>query len=88
MRLPGLAAEYIRTCADCGWTWRVPREFARNRFRWLSTSIVENNLRTRATGGFPPRLMPPSSAAGGQQAAFRNCPKCGSVHFAQRPARD
>jgi hypothetical protein len=41
MRLPGLAAEYIRTCADCGRTWRVPRAFARRGFQSLSTSILE-----------------------------------------------
>lgn len=88
MRMPGLAAEYTRTCLDCGCTWRVPRAFARRRFQSLSTSIMENNLRTRATGGLDPRLTPRSSrAADEQREAFRHCPKCGSEHFAQRPAR-
>ena len=90
MRWPGLAVEYIRTCADCGCTWRVPRAFARHRFPSLSTSIVENNLRTRPTGGLDPQRMPPSSgaAADGQEETFWLCPKCGSEHFSQRPARD
>jgi hypothetical protein len=88
MRLPGPAAEYLRTCADCGYTWRVPRQFARRRFP-LSASIRENNLRARPTGGLDPQRMPePSSAAGEQREAFRHCPECGSEHFAQRPARD
>jgi hypothetical protein len=90
MRVPGLAAEYIRTCADCGCTWRVPRALARRRrFRSLSASVLENNLRTRAAGGLDPRLERQSGrAAGGQQEeAFRHCPKCGSEHFEQRPAR-
>jgi hypothetical protein len=89
MRLPGLAAEYIRTCADCGCTWRVPRAFARRRFPSLSTAIMENNLRTRPTGGLDPQLMPQvSRAADEQRETFRHCPECGSEHFAQRPARD
>jgi hypothetical protein len=90
MRFPWLAAEYIRTCAGCGYTWRVPRAFARRRFESLSTSILENNLRTRATGGLDPQLMPRSggAAAGEQREAFRHCPRCDSEHFAQRPARD
>jgi hypothetical protein len=90
MRLPGLAAEYIRTCANCGCTWRVPRAFARHRFQSLSTSIVENNLRIRATGGLDPQLMPQFSrvAAGEQRETLRHCPECGSEMFSQRPARD
>lgn len=89
MRMPRRAAEYIRTCADCGCAWRVPRAFARRGFQSLSTSIVENNLRTRAVGGLDPRLMPQSGGVGGEQReAFRHCPECGSEHFAQRPARD
>jgi hypothetical protein len=89
MRMPGLASEYIRTCADCGCAWRVPRAFAQRRFQALSTSILENNLRTRPVGGLDPRLMRhPSRADGEQREALRHCPKCGSEHFAQRPARD
>jgi hypothetical protein len=69
MRIPGLAAEYIRTCADCGYTWRVP---ARGRFQPLSSAIPENNLRTRPAPGADPRLLPQTRrVAGGQRQAFR-----------------
>lgn len=89
MRLPRLAAEYVRTCADCGSTWRVPRAFARRRFQSLSATILNNNLRTQPTGGLDPRLLPqPTSAAGEQREAFRHCPECGLERFTQRPARD
>ena len=87
MRMPGQAAEYLRTCADCGSTWRVPRAFARRGFSSLSTAILENNLRTRTTGGLDPRRLPsPGRAAREQRETFRHCPECGSSHFGQRPA--
>jgi hypothetical protein len=89
MRIPGLASEYIRTCADCGYTWRVPRGFTRGRFQSLSAAILENNLRTRPAPGADPRFLPPARrAADGQRQAFRRCPECGSGAYAQRPARD
>jgi hypothetical protein len=45
MRLPWQAREYERTCADCGYSWRVPRAFARHRI-----SISGFNLGTDNTG--------------------------------------
>ena len=88
MRIPGLAAEYVRTCADCGSAWRVPRAFA-HRFQSISTAIVENNLRARPVGGLDPQLMPQSSRPDNdQREAFRHCPECGSERYTQRQARN
>jgi hypothetical protein len=88
LHLPVLPAEYERTCADCGHTWRVPRAFARRRFPRLSALILANNLRYPVTGGLDARLFPAthSSAAGSERETFRHCPRCGSEQYAQRPA--
>jgi hypothetical protein len=35
MYLPWPARQYERTCADCGYSWRVPRQFARKHIQTL-----------------------------------------------------
>ena len=40
MRLPGQAREYVRTCVECGYAWRVPRSAARRRTRSISMFSV------------------------------------------------
>jgi hypothetical protein len=56
MHLPWLAQQYQRTCADCGHTWRVPRQFARRRMRisFFRGLLTGGGFRT---GGGRSRLM-------------------------------
>lgn len=86
MRLPWQAAEYARTCAECGYTWRVPRSAARRRFRSISAFNVAGSgaMIDRAEL----RNEVNSISAQNQPAeTFRHCPQCGADHFTQRPLR-
>jgi hypothetical protein len=76
MRLPWLAQQYQRTCADCGCAWRVPRYFARRH-------VLAIPVRTSGSG---PELQEDMDLQE-QMASLRKCPKCGSVHYSQRPIR-
>lgn len=51
MRLPWSARQYERTCADCGYAWPVPGQFAHKNVAsvWGATS----GLRSRSIGGQP-----------------------------------
>jgi predicted nucleic-acid-binding Zn-ribbon protein len=86
MRFPWQPAEYARTCAECGYTWRVPRSAARRRFRsisalniaWGGTMIDRAELRNEIQS---------IEAQNQPVETFRHCPKCGADHFTQRPLR-
>ena len=87
MRLPWQAREYERTCADCGWTWRVPRQLARRRVKSISGFGVTSHGGQTAADRAELRVEVQSNMAVGAQAeAFRACPKCGSERYTQRPA--
>ncbi|MGH3224302.1 MAG: hypothetical protein ACRDPY_37405 [Streptosporangiaceae bacterium] len=99
MRLFWLAAEYERTCSDCGWSWRVPRSAARRRGRTPRSTAAgqpKSLLQTRAaTGGTacmgkPARLRAEASPViFASQAAgeLRACPRCRGERFNQQPLR-
>ena len=91
MRIPGLAAEYERTCADCGYAWRVPRAFRRRKVKSISAFSVGDPGRYPARGGIDRAELNAEvqsiMALGEQADAFRRCPKCGSEHHTQRPVR-
>ena len=85
--LTGLfAREWERTCAECGYTWRVPRSIARRGIRGLSAMTV-------AVGAEGARSNPRGNAElwGGLAAraetmeGFRLCATCGVDNFTQRP---
>jgi len=91
VRLRLFAREWERTCAECGYSWRVPRAIARGGIRGMSA---------RSLGSAGPRLNPGSFATPGsftdarrgietraeQMDAFRICAKCSADDFTQRPA--
>jgi len=82
MHLPWLAQQYQRTCADCGCTWRVPRYFARRHVLEIF------NLPIKGSGGAESGAeLRTEMKLGEEEESLRECPKCSSVHFSQRPVR-
>ena len=90
MRIPWRAREYERTCAECGYAWRVPRPAVRKPISGFSTAP---RGRPVSLGGVNPVVaasepeLVPSEAISETAAAFGHCPKCGSDHYTQRAAR-
>jgi hypothetical protein len=80
MRIPWRAREYERTCAECGYVWRVPR--------WAVHPPMKG-LPFVGLGGVGLRAEIDSVVAANAQmadetASLRVCSKCGSVHYTQR----
>jgi DNA-directed RNA polymerase subunit M/transcription elongation factor TFIIS len=82
MRVPWQPREYARTCAECGYIWRVPRWAAQRRVR--SISMISVASRTAIDRGELTRKVQSASAANLSADTFRHCPKCGADHFTQR----
>jgi hypothetical protein len=94
MKLPWQAREFERTCADCGYTWRVPRQFARRHFQSISILSTSAPItRGRALDPRGPRFYRLDSEVQAIESsnqdieAFRSCPKCSSQHYTQRAVR-
>lgn len=85
MHLPWLAQQYERTCADCGYSWRVPRYFARKRVVSIYGATC-GGIRAHRRGPAEADLQA-GRAAVEQAESLRTCPKCGSEHFSQHPVR-
>jgi predicted nucleic-acid-binding Zn-ribbon protein len=77
------AREWERTCAECGYTWRVPRSIARGGM----SGTTERGMFRGA--GSSPRILGEINAGiearAEQKEAFRICAKCGADDFTQRP---
>jgi hypothetical protein len=76
------AREWERTCAECGYTWRVPRAIARRRMGGMgamSATAAESSFRGRSAyaGAIDARAE--------LMEGFRVCAKCGADHFTQSP---
>jgi hypothetical protein len=84
MRLPWQARDYQRVCADCGHTWRVPRQFARRRVQSISGMSVAS--RRRIDRSELQREIESSMAISEEAEAFASCPRCGSDRYTQRAA--
>jgi hypothetical protein len=93
MRFPWQARKYERTCAGCGYAWRVPRQFARRPVRTVSMFQTRG---LRVSGGLDPRAtdhseydteIQSSLELSKEAGAFRVCPKCGCEQYTQRAAR-
>jgi predicted nucleic-acid-binding Zn-ribbon protein len=84
----GLAREYIRTCRECGYTWRVPRAIARQSGRGMSAVTLRGNLGRAAMGGGGSQLDRIIGARAAEIEAFRICAHCGVDSFDQRPVRE
>jgi hypothetical protein len=88
MRLPWLAQQYERTCADCGCTWQVPWQLARRRVQSISGfRVTSRGWQTAADRAELNAEVQASTEIGEQWEAFRTCPKCGSERYSQRPLR-
>ncbi|MGD0604228.1 MAG: hypothetical protein ABSA53_11595 [Streptosporangiaceae bacterium] len=85
MRVPWPVQEYARTCASCGYTWRVPRSAARRRIRSISMFSVA----TRQSVDRAELAREVSSISAENQLAetFRHCPRCDAQQFEQHPWR-
>jgi len=90
MHLPWLARQYERTCADCGHSWLVPRQFVR---------VKPLPVRPYAGGGQGALIRQGGTTyadAADIQAyerraeeakVYRKCPECRSEHYTERPVR-
>ena len=91
MRIRLRAAEYERTCQECGYSWRVPRSIARRGMRGVSAMSVMGATRERGfgqPGGFGlNNMMSGISARAETMEGFRICSVCGVDKFTQRPFR-
>jgi hypothetical protein len=82
--------EYERTCAKCGYAWRVPRSAVQ---KPVSGFSVAPRGRPVIMGGFNPVVedstpeLVGSEAISEAAAAFGQCPECGSYRYAQRRIR-
>jgi DNA-directed RNA polymerase subunit M/transcription elongation factor TFIIS len=85
MRFPWQQREYARTCAECGYIWRVPRWAAQRHVR--SISMISVATRTTIDRGELAREIESASAANQEAGAFQRCPQCGADHFTQRALR-
>jgi DNA-directed RNA polymerase subunit M/transcription elongation factor TFIIS len=85
MRFPWQPREYARTCAECGYTWRVPRWAAQRRVR--SISMISVASRTTIDRSELRREIKSASVANQSADTFRRCPQCGTDHFTQRALR-
>ena len=82
------AREWVRTCNECGYSWRVPRSIARRGIRGMSAiSFTGQSISARygPTGGTS--LRSGIGARAELMEGFQICAKCGVDDFSQRPAR-
>lgn len=90
VRLPWQAREYERTCAKCGYTWRVPRSAVHKPISGFNSAP---RGRPVSLGGIDPVVpasepeLVSSEAISEVAAAYGHCPKCSSDYYKQRPIR-
>jgi hypothetical protein len=87
MHLPWPAQQYERTCADCGYAWRVPRYFARRHMQGISNFLVNPGRGRVFDEAEFDREVQSSMDMGERAETLRKCPKCDSEHYSQRPVR-
>jgi hypothetical protein len=87
MALGYFAREYIRTCRECGYSWRVPRAIAHQAGRGMSAITLRGSIGSAQQPGRIDGIAAAVGARADQIEAFRICARCGVDNFAQRPAR-
>jgi hypothetical protein len=85
MRIPMRAREYERTCDDCGYVWRVPKDVARPHLR--DPEILGRGAGGSGQPGPMEGVLAANAALSERAAASRRCPKCESDHYKQRTIR-
>jgi len=84
MRLPWQAREFERTCAECGYTWRVPRSAARRRRGISAFSYAPRGLYSVPDNS---QEIAASEAVSAVSAAYAHCPRCDCDRYTQQPVR-
>lgn len=87
MHIPGLADEYERTCEDCGQTWRVPKWAAHPHMQGLPIGGIHSGGGVPGVAEQAEAVAAANAEMAERAAALRNCPKCQSDHYKQRPIR-
>lgn len=86
MLLPWRARQYERVCRDCGYRWRVPREFAHTKV--IAITGATSGLRSRGGAAYPLTADVRRGRAFVERVErLRICAKCGATDYAQRPVR-
>jgi hypothetical protein len=80
MRLPRLTRDCERTCDDCGYVWRVPKEFAHPHMGGLPLY----GARAATWAG---EVVAANAELAERAAAFRSCAQCGSNRYKERRIR-
>jgi hypothetical protein len=84
MRLPWQAREFERTCAECGYTWRVPRSAHRRRG---GISAYSHGPRGMYSVPDNSQEIAASEAVSAVDATYAHCPRCDSDRYTQQPVR-
>ena len=90
MRISWRAREYERTCAVCGYAWRVPRSAVHKPIAGFSSAPRGRPVSLGGINPVTPDSEPEiaaSEAIGEVAAAYGQGPKCGAGRYTQRPVR-
>ena len=82
MRIPWLTREYERTCADCGYVWRVPKSVAHPRMRGMPMTRGGGSVAAQADA-----IAAQNAVLSERAEALRRCPHCESTRYKQRSIR-
>jgi hypothetical protein len=83
VRLPRLTRDCERTCDDCGYVWRVPKEFAHPHMGGLPLY----GARAAADLARSREVVTANAELAERAAAFRSCAQCGSNRYKERRIR-
>jgi hypothetical protein len=82
------AREWVRTCDECGYSWRVPRSIARRGIRGTSAiAFGGQSISARYSPSGGGGLRSGIGARAELMEGFQICAKCGVDNFSQRPIR-
>ena len=85
MRFVWQQPDLVRTCEECGYTWRVLRSAAKRRLRSISMFNAAPNSQSRRELA---RQVASISAENQTVEAYQHCPERGTERFTQHAVRD
>jgi DNA-directed RNA polymerase subunit M/transcription elongation factor TFIIS len=71
----------LRTCRECGFTWKVPRYYAKPQIRVTLTAKSRSPLASKRARELAARR---SEEIAEVSTAYGHCPRCGKKEFSQR----